>query len=92
MGVMYEVANGCQINNEGQQVLNIRTREGRNHKITCQVCDANKCLMSVSMLNEAGQQMMFNGHKCYIEDIASGDQIAMVYEDKNVPLGRMGTG
>ena len=60
-GVMYEVANGCRIKNRGQQVLNVRTREGRDRRITCQVCDVNKCLLSTAKLNEAEQRIMYNG-------------------------------
>ena len=49
---------------------------GRDRRITCQVCDVNKCLMSVSMLNKAEQR----------EDVESGDRIGMVYEDKTYYL------
>ena len=75
-GVKYEVANGQQIPNLGQQWINgITDGEGLARSITAQVCDVNKPLMSVHKLVQSGHAVVFDEIGAYIEHNASGERI-----------------
>ena len=70
-GVMYEVANGERIANLGEkQIRGFTDGEGLQRRITAQVCDVNKPLMSVSKLVQAGNTVVFSPGGAYIEDEA----------------------
>ena len=81
-GVRYEVANGVQIRNEGEQQVEICTGNNQRRVLALQVCDVNKCLLSTAKLNEAGQRIMLDGDRSYIEDVKSGDKILVRYHNR----------
>ena len=81
-GVQYEVANGTRIKNRGDNIMVLKTAEGQERTIVCQICDVNKCLLSTAKLNEAGQRVMRDGEKSYIEDVASGDTIPVQFNNR----------
>ena len=71
-GVKYEVANGVQIPNLGEKAFGGYTdQEGFSRKITAQVCEVNKALLSVYKLVKAGNRVVFDPEGSYIEDLAS---------------------
>ena len=80
-GVKYEVANGARIDNIGEKRFTCVTDEGVIRRITAQVCDVNKALLSVRKVCEAGNRVVFDGEDSYIEDKSSGQRLQM--EDKN---------
>ena len=53
-GVMYEVASGHQIPNEGEKKFTAVTEEGQERNLTVQVCDVNQGLLSVAKMRQAG--------------------------------------
>ncbi len=50
--------------------------------LALQVCDVNKCLLPTAKLNEAGQRIMLDGDRSYIEDVKSGDNIPVRYHNR----------
>ena len=75
-GVMYEVANGERIPNQGEKVFQgLTDGEGYVRGITAQVCEVNKPLLSVSKLVQAGNTVVFDSEGAYIEDKRSGERI-----------------
>ena len=74
-GVLYEVANGVSIPNLGEKLFQAYTENGGVRKVTAQVCDVNKALMSVSKMVAAGNRVVFGGDEGdYIEDKVSGER------------------
>ena len=76
-GVEYEAANGATIPNEGEKKFSAFTEDGREKKMTVQICDVNQGLLSVSKLNMAGNRVMFDGDDSYIQNKASGEKTWM---------------
>ena len=80
-GVEYEIANGVQIPNKGGKKFIGQSGEGKTRKITAQVCDVNKALLSVRKVVTAGNRVVFDPSGSYIEDVHSGEK--MWLEDVN---------
>ena len=75
-GVKYEVANGVQIPNLGEKAFGGFTDgEGLSRRITAQVCEVNKALLSVHKLVKAGNRVVFDQDGSYIEERATEEKI-----------------
>ena len=59
-GVKYEVADGTLIPNVGEKRFVVEGEEGYERKMTAQVCDVNKALLSVSKMVKAGNKVVFD--------------------------------
>ena len=53
-----------------------------------QVCAVSKALLSVSRMVQAGNQVVFEQHGSYVEDLQSGEQMYM-YEKGGMYMLRM---
>jgi len=73
-GVMYEVASGHQIPNEGEKKFQALTEEGREKQMTLQVCDVTQGLLSVTKMVAAGNKVVFDNEGSYVENKMSGDR------------------
>jgi len=73
-GVLYEVANGTQIPNEGEKRFIAVTEEGVEKKLVLQVCDVNQGLISASKLAAAGNRVMLDDDASYVENKTSGQR------------------
>ena len=73
-GVMYEVASGHQLPNEGEKRFNAVTEEGSEKKMTIQVCDVNQGLLSVAKMVAAGNRVVFDQGGSYVESMTTGDR------------------
>ena len=76
-GVMYEVASGHQIPNEGENCFCALTEEGAEKKMTSQVVDVSQGLVSVSKAMKAGNRIVFDAEGSYIESKRNGDKTWM---------------
>ena len=72
-GVEYEVANGIRIPNLGEKRFIGTSDEGISRRLTAQVCDVNKALLSVSKMVKAGNRVIFDPEGSYIEDKNTGE-------------------
>ena len=73
-GVKYVTANGEVIDNQGEKVVKVVTNEGQRCKLTMQVTDVSKPLMSVSRICDAGHQVVFKSEGGYIEHLNTGQR------------------
>ena len=82
-GVMYEVANGVRIPNVGEKRFQGTSEESVTRKITAQVCEVNKALLSVSKVVKAGNRVVFDDDDegSYIEDKQTGERMWMKKEN-----------
>ena len=71
-GVMYEVASGHQIPNEGEKRFKAVTEDGVEKRMVLQVTDVNQGLLSVSKATSAGNRVVFDEAGSYIENKTSG--------------------
>ena len=76
-GVMYEVANGHQIPNEGEKRFQAVTEEGSERRMVLQVADVNQALLSVSKAMKAGNKVVFDDEGSYIECKRTGEKTWM---------------
>ena len=76
-GVEYEVANGIRIANLGEKKFTGVSREGVGRRLTAQVCDVNKGLLSVSRIASSGHRVVFDSNGSYIEDKRTGETMAL---------------
>ena len=53
------------------------TQEGVSRLYTAQVCDVNKCLLSVSKVVGAGNKVVFDSEGSYIEDKTTGEWMTL---------------
>ena len=79
-GVEYEVANGVRIPNMGQKEFRAETEDGTQKILTAQVCDVSKALLSVKKVVAAGNRVVFEPTQAYIENIQTGQKMAMKQE------------
>ena len=79
-GVRYEVASGTLIPNLGEKRFIAAGDNGELRKMTAQVCDVNKALLSVSKLIKAGNRVVFEEGGGYIEDLVTGSRLYMKEE------------
>ena len=67
-GVQYEVASGTLIPNLGEKRFVAVAENGEVRKMTAQVCEVNKALLSVSKVVNAGNRVVFEAEGSYVED------------------------
>ena len=72
-GVEYEVADGTMIPNLGEKRFIAATENGVLRRMTAQVCEVNKPLLSVKRILQAGNRVVFDPEGSYIEDKSSGE-------------------
>ena len=70
------MANGIRIPNLGEKEFTGVTDEGESRTVLAQICDVNKCLMSVSKVVKAGNRVVFDPEGSYVEDVQSGETMA----------------
>jgi hypothetical protein len=73
-GVMYEVASGHQIPNEGEKRFTAVTEEGQERNLTLQVCDVNQGLLSVAKMAQAGNRVVFDKAGSFVENKLTGER------------------
>ena len=71
-GVQYEVASGTLIPNLGEKQFVAVGEGGEIRKMTAQVCEVNKALLSVSKMVKAGNRVVFEAEGSYVEDRQNG--------------------
>ena len=79
--VRYEVADGSLIENMGRKTFNAVTNCGVFHKMTAEVTDVHKALLSVIKLVKSGNRVVFAEGDCYIENISTNKKIPI--EERN---------
>jgi hypothetical protein len=79
-GVQYEVASGTLIPNLGEKQFVAVGENGEKRKMTAQVCEVNKALLSVSKMVRAGNRVVFEAEGSYVEDRHSGE---VMYLEEN---------
>ena len=77
MGVQYEVASGTMIPNLGEKKFVAVNEAGVARKMTAQVCDVNKALLSVHRVVQAGNTVVFSKNGSYIEDNETYEKIPL---------------
>ena len=73
----YEVANGVRIPNLGQKEFRAETADGTQKILTAQVCEVSKALLSVKKVVAAGNKVVFEPERAYIENVATGKKMMM---------------
>jgi len=76
-GVQYEVASGTLIPNLGEKKFVAVSESGMARRMTAQVCDVNKALMSVAKILKAGNRVVFEEGNSYIEDVQTNERMYM---------------
>ena len=67
--------------NLGEKTFKAQTQGGSTRKVTAQVCDVSKPLMSVKKMVEAGNTVVFGPEGNYVYDGSNGEVMEM--ESKN---------
>ena len=80
-GVRYEVADGNLIPNKGETRFIGVNEEGQERKMTVQVCDVNKALLSVKKVVKAGNRVVFEDEASYVENLTTGERMYMKEQD-----------
>ena len=73
-GVMYQVANGDVIPNQGEKRILAVTEEGVEKRLVLQVCEVNQGLISASKLAASGNRVIFDDDGSYVENKMSGQK------------------
>ena len=76
-GVQYEVASGELLDNMGEKTFVGYNEEGAARRMTAQVCDVNKALLSVKKTVAAGNRVVFEPAGGYIEDMQTGERLPL---------------
>ena len=84
---MYETANGDRIPNLGEKRFIAHTEEGLERKVTAQVADVSKALLSVKKIVAAGNRVVFD-ESSYIEDKSTGSR-TWLHEDNGMYMLKM---
>ena len=74
-GVKYGMANGEEIDNEGEKEFEGTTEDGIVKAIKAQVCDVSQPLLSVKKVVAAGNRVVFEEGGSYIESLRDGSKI-----------------
>ena len=67
-GVQYEVADGTLIPNLGEKKFVAVSDAGVTRQMKAQVCEANKALLSVHRVVQAGSRVVFAASGSYVQD------------------------
>ena len=89
-GVQCEVANGVKLPNIGEKRFLGTTAEGIQRKLTAQVCNVNKGLLSVMKVVKAGNKVVFDADGSYIQDKKTGEYMTLT-EKNGLYMLRMWT-
>ena len=73
--IHHEVAQRPAAARRGHARLVHPSDEGISRKLTAQVCDVNKALLSVSKVTKSGSRVVFDTDGPYIEDKNSGERM-----------------
>ena len=73
-GVMYQVANGEVIPNQGEKRILAVTEEGVEKRLVLQVCEVNQGLISASKLAASGNRVILDDDGSYVENKSSGQK------------------
>ena len=85
-GQSYEVANGDEIDNEGEKrfiahMLTVDGADSGGKGITAQVCKVHRPLMSVKKICKSGYRVIFDDEGSYIEDKHTGESMKVIEEE-----------
>ena len=80
-GVLYEVADGTQIPNEGGKKFVALTEDGVEKKLVLQVCAVNQGLISASKLAAAGNRVLLGENESYVENKTSGHRTWLIHRN-----------
>ena len=80
-GIQYEIADGTLIPNQGEKNFVAHSEGGMKRMMKAQVCEVNKALLSVKKVTQAGNRVVFEEGKSYIEDVKTGEK--MWLQEKN---------
>ena len=85
-GQSYEVANGDEIDNEGEKrfVLHMITVDGADsggNGMAAQICKVHRPLMSVKKICRNGQRVVFDDEGSYVENKMTGERIQVLEQD-----------
>ena len=86
-GVRYEIADGNEIQNLGEKMLPVMTREGTWRGLQAEVADIARALQSVRSLVKTGHKVVFgdgaNGTEHYIQNVMTGEVNAVEDDGQN---------
>ena len=68
-GQGYTAADQGRIANQGQQVLQVMTNEGKQGKTCCKVGDGNRPLFPVASVADIGKAIMMDQHGGWVHDL-----------------------
>ena len=77
--VKYEVADGSFIENMGQKTFSAVTECGVPRKMTAEVTDVSRALLSVAKIVKAGNRVVFDEMESYIESKKDGTRTPIVW-------------
>ena len=81
-GVLYEVANGVRIPNEGEKRFVAYTNEHSDGKeVVAQICNVNKALLSVRRMVAAGNMVVFSPEENYILSLETGERMELAEKE-----------
>ena len=85
-GQSYEVANGNEIENEGEKrfiahMLTVEGTDSGGKGVTAQVCAVHRPLMSVKKICRNNQRVVFDDEGSYIENKTTGERLKVLEED-----------
>ena len=90
-GVMYEIANGEEIQNAGEKLMAVVTDDGSWRGLQAQMADVSKMLQSVRALVRAGHDVVFgdgeDGSSHYVYHKVTGDSIEVRDDGINYLMG-----
>ena len=78
-GVQYEVASG-ELIDKGEKQFEAHNEAGQVRKITAQVCNVSKALLSIRNMAAAGNRVVLEEGGGYIEDVQSGERLRVMKE------------
>ena len=85
-GVKYQVADGRELENLGEKSFRAITTEGFGRKLTAQVCDVSRNLLSVSKAVRNGNCVLFHPRGSFIQDLKTGERSWLKEEGGNYTL------
>ena len=76
-GARYEAADGALIPNLGEKKFVAVSDAGVTRQMKAQACEANKALLSVHRVAQAGSRVAFAASGSYVQDETSGETMAL---------------
>ena len=72
-GVRYQVANGAEVDNLGEKIMPVMTREGTMRGYISQIADVTSALQSVRHLHASGHVVVFDGPDSFMLNKLTGE-------------------